>query len=168
MSLTDNPITPASLGFVEHLVSVVEPCTGIAISRAKRRQANAQAHFQGRILLIGERGKTFAQTVHGLDRVVQGQVRQDHAKLVATVAPDNVRGPQVLPEQLAELAQHNVAGTMAVGVIDGLEMVDVDQRDCAVDSVRWMTQATLEFFIESIFPGAMVEQPGEAVGATEG
>lgn len=62
---------------------------------------------------------------------MERQVRQNHTELVPAITPDHIGGAQVLLEHLAKLAQHDVAGDMAIGVIDGLEVIDVDQRNRA-------------------------------------
>ncbi|MNT67848.1 hypothetical protein D3C72_2060190 [compost metagenome] len=53
---------------------------------------------------------------------------------------------------------------MAVGVIDGFEMVDVDQRNRPTFLLAF---AALELDFQLIFPGPVVEQPREAVGAAQ-
>ena len=54
---------------------------------------------------------------------------EDQHELLAAVAADHVARPQVRAERLGDAAQHDVAGGVAVGVVDGLEVVDVDERD---------------------------------------
>ncbi|MNF40379.1 hypothetical protein D3C84_213830 [compost metagenome] len=52
------------------------------------------------------------------------------------------------------MPQDDIAGHMAVGVIDGLEVVDVDQRD---GPAALLTLAPLEFDFQGVLPGAMVQ-----------
>ncbi|MCY1448910.1 hypothetical protein D9M71_656190 [compost metagenome] len=129
------------------------------------RQADAQADFQGRILFVAQGCEAVTQGVHGRGGAAQGQVGKDHAELVATITPGHVGGPQVLLEHLAQLAQHDVTGHMAVGVIDAFEVVNVDQRDSAA---LMLTLAALELDFQLILPGAVIEQAGQAVGAAQG
>ncbi|MNQ89777.1 hypothetical protein D3C85_1050940 [compost metagenome] len=53
---------------------------------------------------------------------------------------------------------------MAVGVVDGFEMVDVDQGD---RSAFLLAVATLELDLQLVLPGAMVQQACQAVGAAQ-
>ena len=54
---------------------------------------------------------------------------QDEHELLAAVAADHVARPQVGADRLGDAAQDDVAGRVAVGVVDGLEVVDVDEGD---------------------------------------
>ena len=54
---------------------------------------------------------------------------QDQHELLAAVAADHVAGPEVRGDRLGDPAQDDVARGVAVGVVDGLEVVDVDEGD---------------------------------------
>ena len=54
---------------------------------------------------------------------------QDQHELLAAVAADQVGRAQVGGERLGDAAQDDVAGRVAVRVVDGLEVVDVDEGD---------------------------------------
>ncbi|MNP56094.1 hypothetical protein D3C76_1507920 [compost metagenome] len=68
-----------------------------------------------------------AQTLHGLPGLTLTGIGQNHAKFVATITPCQVARPQVASELVAHLSQHAIADHVAERVIDGLEMVDIDQ-----------------------------------------
>ena len=51
-----------------------------------------------------------------------------HGELVATQARDHVVGTHMLAQALADTAQHQVAGIVAVTVVDRLEVVEIDQH----------------------------------------
>ena len=59
---------------------------------------------------------------------MRADLRQDDEKLLAPEAADLVHRAHVLAQQRGELAQHAVAHRMTEGVVDVLEMVDVDQH----------------------------------------
>src|SRR5471030_2036937 len=85
VTATDNAIASGGLSLVERLVGVAEPQGRIGVRRVEGRQANAQADFQRRVLLIAQRRKAIAQGVHRGGGTVERQVRKDHAELVAAV-----------------------------------------------------------------------------------
>ena len=71
---------------------------------------------------------------------VEVGVGQDHDELVAAVAGDAVERAELAHQRLHDLAQHRVAGLVAVAVVDELEVVEVDQqarqRRCRCASAR--------------------------------
>ena len=135
------------------------------MGRIESSQADTQTDFQCRILLIAQRGEAISQGVHGRGGAGEGQIREDHTEFIATVTPGEVGCPQVLFEHLAQLAQHDIPGDMAVGVVDGFEMVDVDQGN---RPAPMLALAALELDFQLILPGTVIEQAGEAVGAAQG
>ncbi|MNG18073.1 hypothetical protein D3C84_1021030 [compost metagenome] len=55
--------------------------------------------------------------------------RQDHRKLLATVARDQVgRPPHVAAQHLGHRAQGLVTGLMAMAVVEGLEVIGIDHQ----------------------------------------
>ena len=60
-------------------------------------------------------------------RVVQGQVLEQHGELVAAEAGHRVAVPGRLDQALRAPVQHAVADGVAVGVVDALEVVEVDE-----------------------------------------
>ena len=54
---------------------------------------------------------------------------QDEHEFLAAVAADEVARAKVLGDRLGDPAQDDVAGGVAVGVVDRLEVVDVDEGD---------------------------------------
>ena len=60
---------------------------------------------------------------------LEAGVRQDHGQLVAAVAGGDVGGAARAADHLGHRLEHAVAELVAVGVVDRLEVVDVDQRE---------------------------------------
>ena len=56
-------------------------------------------------------------------------LREQKHEFLAAIAPDHVGRPEVGLDRLGDTPKHDVAGGMAVRVVDGLEMVDVDEGD---------------------------------------
>ena len=91
-------------------------------------------------------------------------VGQDHRELFAAEARHRVHRPDAVVQRLRHRLQHQVAGRVAVGVVDLLEVIDVDhqhQRRLAGprDAVDLAGQRELEL--------APVRQAGERVAARE-
>ena len=64
-----------------------------------------------------------------LGRLVGGGDGQGDDELLAAVAGDEVVGPGCLAENAGDLAEDGVADLVAVGVVDPLEVVDVEHQD---------------------------------------
>ena len=61
--------------------------------------------------------------------VCRDDIRQDHGKLFASESRHDGSFPHIGLEQKAQFMQHRVSDSVAVSVIDSLEMVDVQQGE---------------------------------------
>ena len=91
-------------------------------------------------------------------------VRQDHRELLAAEARDRVHRPDALAERDRHVLEDDVAGLVAVRVVDPLEVIDVDHEDerrlaGARDPVDLARQRQLEV--------APVGQAGQRIAARE-
>ena len=78
----------------------------------------------GREPLLGDD----APELLGEDRaLLDVRLGEDQHELLAAVPADHVGRPKVRGDRLGDAPQHVVAGRVAVGVVDGLEVVDVDE-----------------------------------------
>ena len=90
------------------------------------------------------------QAVHeGHDVAEIGDVDQRDSKLVAAEPRDQVAVPQARLDAGADLAQHRVASAVLGGIVDFLELVDVeeDHRDMAclrAACAPWRRPASLQ------------------------
>ena len=88
-----------------------------------------------------------------------------HDELVAAV-PEGVVGlPQIRPEDSRDLAQGVVAGLVAEGVVDPLEVVEIEHHEGHVPA---MATEPLELAVENLLERPIVEQPGERVVVGKG
>ena len=71
------------------------------------------------------RAQLFPETAGILERGVGGE----DGELLSAPAGEQVRAADVLAHHLREFAQDMVAHTVAVAVVDRLEMVDVEQQE---------------------------------------
>ena len=83
--------------------------------------------------LVALQGERAADLVHQFLRqrnglLVTAQLRQHHQKLVATMARDPGRGHHTGLQAQRQLAQQQVAHLVAQGVVDVLEIVQVDEQ----------------------------------------
>ena len=90
-----------------------------------------------------------------------GFALDDDGELVAADAEGLFAGTAVLGERARELAQHAVAGRMALVVVQPLEVVEVeeDERQPAAGGVR-AEERTVDVLLE----GAVVAELGQRVG----
>ena len=88
----------------------------------------------------------------------QTLVAQQDRELVSSVADGNVVWSGADPHQLTDPPQHLVAAVVAVGVIDRLEAVEIDEQECG--SAQGPSCAVLQPGVEA----TAVVQPGERIG----
>src|SRR5688572_20929504 len=87
--------------------------------------------------------------------ILGAAARHDDRELLAAEARAQVEFPHGSFEDVANAADHQVTGEVAVAIVDSLEIVDVDhqQRDC-----RLVTSCAIQFFLEPFVEIAPVEQ----------
>ena len=61
--------------------------------------------------------------------VVRGDILEQDGELVAPESRDGVDGPQSIPDPRCDAAEQLVAGAVSHAVVDGLEVVEVDEDD---------------------------------------
>ena len=101
---------------------------------------------------------------HELQRGRPGQAGEQQGELVAAVAGEHGRRRQGLAPHLGDQAQHPVAGVVALRVVDGLEVVEVQEgRGHRLTGAGGRAHQLVQRLVEA----APVGQPGErvAVGA---
>ncbi|OHC48046.1 MAG: hypothetical protein A2X69_01185 [Rhodobacteraceae bacterium GWF1_65_7] len=80
---------------------------------------------------IGQRHlepQAFADPPGGLKRILFGHIRQHDHEFLAAIAQHAVLLARGLPQGGANMAQDDIAGIMAILIIDRLEMIEVDQQ----------------------------------------
>ena len=97
--------------------------------------------------------------------MLQRHVRQDHAELVATVAARQVIFPHIALQFLTQLPQDPVADDMAIGIVDLLEVVDINQCD---GGLGLSLLALVKLQLQQVLPRPVIEQAGQAVGTAQG
>ena len=106
-----------------------------------------------------------AQPLGQHKRVVQAGVGQQQRKLFAPDAPDHVDLARHLLHQRRQVPEHRVAGRVAPGVVDLLEVVDVDRHDGA-GALR-VAPLALELLAQPGHETAPVGRPGQVVGGSQ-
>ena len=117
----------------------------------EQRDADAGGH-PGGVALRGNRG-----ILEGLQdlpgdrlRLVGVGVREQDGELVAAQPGEDVGLPQPLPEQLGDPDEELVPGEMAEAVVDLLELVQVEEHQCAVDPVpAGLGERQVQLFLEA-------------------
>ena len=97
-------------------------------------------------MLDPEPENRFAQFLCELHRALLRRIRKDGRELLAAVARRQVAWPpQGHPQQVSDRAQAGVAGRVSVGVVIGLEVVDIDDQQAQ----------------RRVVPAALRERPSE-------
>ena len=120
-----------ALGYVHGGVCVADQLVGAdRRGSLQDRDADGAAHDQ---LLAGDHQRLAQVLEHPLGdlggRVGAVEVLQQHDELVAAEARGGVAGADAVGQALGHVDQRGVAGAMAEAVVDGLEVVDVEEHD---------------------------------------
>ena len=124
-------------------------------------EADADGDFEvGAQLLPGIVGDGRAQALANRSRGIGGSIEQRKDEFLAAEARREIRGAASSAQDAAHRAQDFVADRVRVAIVDGLEVVDVGERDAerAPLAARLQQQA-LEVDVER----ATIGEPGEGI-----
>src|SRR5882762_9486092 len=155
-----NAVAPLCLGCVKRAVGACEKCIG-GLIRFQRRDACGNRYLHaGRERAPVEVGDDRLQPVQSSHRFAIGSIGKHQQEFLATVAAKLVDVTDVREHGDGECPEHFVARGMAVGVIDALEPVEIDQRDRAG---RIAASGAGNLVIQHPLDAAAVERAGELV-----
>jgi hypothetical protein len=106
------------------------------------------------------RAPSTARSFSASDAAVRVGLGQDDHELLADVAADDVHRTDVVAEPSGHGIEHLVAGDVAVGVVEPLEVVEVDQDDRELPVVA---SGPLQLLLEACQHGLAIEDLGELV-----
>ncbi len=145
------------LGAVERRVGALEePRGGLAVAEL------GDAGRDPDHLAAGDR-HVHEAVVHPLEElrgVVRRRLRHDHRELVAADAAADVDGPDLVAEALRDLGEDGVARQVADAVVDGLEVVEVDDQERQPPVVALRAE---RLAAKRLVEVALVEEAGERV-----
>ncbi|EFI64014.1 hypothetical protein BCSJ1_26258, partial [Bacillus cereus SJ1] len=111
---------------------------------------------------------------HGLDRLAQAlgeqpgafhrRVQQHHAEFLAAVASGDVGIAHMGLDHPGEGLDRLIAHGVTIGVVDALEMIDVEHHQRQATAIALVPG---EFLGEALFPVTAVGQSGQAVGTRQ-
>ena len=129
------------------------------IGTTPMRSAEAESAVLPGVAEVPDR---LAQRLGRAQRLLQRAALEQHAELVAAEARQRVAPADLGFQQRADLAEQRVARGMAAGVVDDLELVEVDiaERIGSLAGLR-----ALERALEPRLEFAPVDQPGQHVVA---
>jgi len=159
LGIKDLPaVAAALLGRVHGHVGARQEVAGALPVAGEDDDADAGAHAGGAFLLLLAQGRQ--QVLGHAHRIAHPGLRQDDAELVSAEAPEHVAAPQRLGQAAGGGQQEAVAGLVAEGVVDVLELVEVHVEQGAFVAVAaGQRHVPLELLLEA----APVEQAGEGV-----
>ena len=95
---------------------------------------------------------------------------RDHQEFLATPADDVVRRAKQPAQNIRHLHEHGVSGGVAVGVVDLLEMIDVEQDEEQIGASRSALAARMEpddgggVRVDGLLDEAPIAQSGQRIG----
>ena len=152
-------VAARALGPVHRAVGQLEQAAGLARVGGERGDAGRARQRAAADLDGGDRG---AGALGGLAGVVAVDAREDQRELLAAEPGDDVVLAHDRAQPVGRRDEHLVALGVAERVVDGLEVVEVDD-DHAQRPVRG--RGARDLLPQPLVAGAVVEQPGQAVRA---
>ena len=133
-------VSPGALGDIQRAVGDIDQAIRRPGPRGREDAADRHGHGNGRRAVAGEHGPSrdcLPQRLREpLERVLARHVRQQERELLAAPAGDQVLFPHQPRQLRRDAAQDRVADDMAVGVVDALEVVDVDHQQAQRPALR--------------------------------
>ena len=156
-------VTAGFLGGGAGAVRSAQQVGNVLVVGRNRHDADADAEAEGAIvpheLVVADRR---TQVLGGLHGLIEVAALEQYAELVAAEPRQGVAPADLRLEQVTELVQQGVAGTVPAGIVDDFELVEVEIQQrirglACLGAFQCALQAALEF--------APVDQPGEDVVA---
>ena len=120
-------LRPASLAAWQALSAAESSAGDVLVVAGDRHHADAAAEPERALLpdelVVADR---LAQLLGHAQRLVERAALEQHAELVAAEARERVAPADLGLQQRADLAEQRVAGAVAAGVVDDLELVEVE------------------------------------------
>jgi len=151
-------VAAVGLGLVERFVGARNQGDGVVVGNGF-----GESDAQGERFGAGDQVEAadgLVEPFRDTDSDVAWSLGQDEQELVATVAAEVIAPAQVLGDGFCHLAQSGIACGVALDIVDGFEVVDVDEGD---GESLVAAAETLEFGGEFGLDAAPVERPGERV-----
>ena len=138
---------------------IVDSVSGVAVHLG---EADRDADVHDPVLPDeAEVADRLAQVLGDALRHVEGAVEQQHAELVAAEPGERVGRADAGLQHARDLLQQPVAGLVAAGVVDDLELVEVEvEHDVARSRDR---RASLQRLVEAMLELAAIDQAGQRV-----
>lgn len=159
--MEDDPVATGVLGPVKSLVGETDEIQGVGRLAADRRDAHAQGDAD--FLIIEEKALRLDELPDLLaHRVGAFKVRlgEDEGEFLTAVACEKLFATHPLTDLLSHLAQDVIACQVSEGVVELLEMVDVEERQ---GEVALVAGATGDLALEKIHKIALVVDLRQAV-----
>ena len=122
-------VAPGVLGRIQRLVGVVDQGGKRVVRHLERRNANADRRVHGPAFpLEAQLRHATSNALGGIERAERVGVRQEDRKFFTAEASEQVGLAQRIAGGASNLAQQQVAGQVAMHVVDLLEQVDVDHQ----------------------------------------
>ena len=155
---------PCLLGLVERPVRLADDLRGrVGGLGVELRDPDGDGDVQGRpAVRAGKREglHPLAQPLRHDERALHVHRGQDHGELLPAVARGKVHLPDRLAEELGDFPDDAVSLQVAVGVVELLEVVDVEHHEA---EGRLVAPRSLQLLVEGLLEEVVGEQAGHAV-----
>jgi UDP-glucose 4-epimerase len=116
---------------------------GVRLALLEGRDADAQAHLRALRRRVQRGLHVLEQLAGHAIRLLGGDPAQEDPELVATEPGGDITGAQPPRQRRADALDHGVAGGVPEPVVDGLELVEVDQQHRAAAAAQQLAAQVL-------------------------
>ena len=156
-----DPVAPGLLGDIAGRIGGLHYRIGLAPAGIQRHQADARSHPEApAVMHEAEFLHALADQLRDTLRLMNAAALQQHAELVAAQTRQRVARSHAVAQQLADLQQQPISGRVAAGIVDQLELVqiEIEQRMAGALLAR-----TLQHLLQAPVELAAVEQTGQQI-----
>src|SRR5678816_493404 len=158
-------IAALALGAIKRTVAVNQHLAQVVSGFDRRGYAKTCGYVEvDSRFRAGQTRNRNPQQFRALQGRIETAVRQQDAELLTAQSPEDVVCAHVYLEHGDGALQHDVAGDVAVRVVDGLEVVEVDQDDAGL--ARRLA-AVLQYRLRLVHEMLAIEYSGQAVAPRE-
>ena len=124
----DHTVPTGPFGAIEGVVGAAQPVVAAAADLALDGDADAYAHRQIRIVRVGETGDAGSDPLADARRRPFVEARKQAGELLTAHSSEQGSGRQHRSRDVTERGQSRIADTVAVAVVDHLEVIEIEQQ----------------------------------------
>src|SRR5262245_10559519 len=156
-------VTPRLFRLIKRCIRRTDEASRVGSVQRERRHAERAGDRSQRLIGMAQSQRTdvVANLLGALPRAIEGRVREDDHKLLAAEAARDIAAADAFLHQRCYFTQHHVARIVPEGVVDALEVIEIQHDDRERPGApRCASERRGQRFVQE----PPVEQSGQRVG----